>query len=244
MKKITKEELDVILTEHKKYLRGEGGSRANLCRASLSGADLSYADLSGASLSGADLSYADLRDANLRDADLIGADLRGADLRDVNLRDANLRGTDLRGADLRDADLRGADLCRVNLGDADLCGANLSGVSLRGANLTLVKGDYFDVLSTAIPELLRLKKAIVSGEIDGSTYGGPCACLCGTLEKTQDENIKKLVFDRRNSDRPIERFFLAINRGDTPRTSQFSALALEWLNEFIETTKPHVKEKL
>ena len=74
-----------ILSEHLKWLKGEGGERAdlrraNLSEADLSGADLRWANLSEADLSGADLSGADLRWANLSEADLSGADLSGADL--------------------------------------------------------------------------------------------------------------------------------------------------------------------
>lgn len=70
------EELNIILEEHKKWLRGD--------------ADGICTNLSGADLSGADLSYADLRYANLYDADLSGADLLRADLSDANLGYANL----------------------------------------------------------------------------------------------------------------------------------------------------------
>ena len=64
------DELKVILAEHTKWIRGEGGaradlSRANLFRATLSGANLSGANLSWANLSGSDLSRANLSEANL-----------------------------------------------------------------------------------------------------------------------------------------------------------------------------------
>ena len=84
---MTQEELNAILENHKKWLEGNGGERANL---------------KGANLRGANLCGANLCDANLRDADL-----RDADLRDADLRDADLRYADLYGADLCDADLRG-----------------------------------------------------------------------------------------------------------------------------------------
>ena len=61
MKKITKDELNNILKDHKNWLSGAyGGIRADLSGANLSGADLSGADLSGANLIGADLRRADL----------------------------------------------------------------------------------------------------------------------------------------------------------------------------------------
>ena len=92
--------LEKILEEHKKWLSGDGGIRANLI-----GADLREADLIGA-----DLIRAGLRGADLTEADLRGADLRGADLSGAYLRGADLSGADLTRADLREADLRGADL--------------------------------------------------------------------------------------------------------------------------------------
>ena len=83
MKKITADELKIILANHKKWLSGYEGARADL--------------------RGADLRGADLRGADLRDADLTGAVLTGAVLTDAVLTDAVLR-----GAVLRDADLTGA----------------------------------------------------------------------------------------------------------------------------------------
>ena len=62
---MTKEELQIVLDNHKKWLKGEeGGERANLRYADLRCADLRGADLSGANLSGANLSGADLHYAN------------------------------------------------------------------------------------------------------------------------------------------------------------------------------------
>ena len=52
-----------ILSEHLKWLKGEGGERADLSGANLRWADLSVADLSEANLSGADLSEANLSGA-------------------------------------------------------------------------------------------------------------------------------------------------------------------------------------
>ncbi|BCJ86498.1 pentapeptide repeat-containing protein [Effusibacillus dendaii] len=99
--KLTQEQLNEILEEHRKWwYYEEGGERANLRRA-----DLCVANLHGADLRVAYMRGADLRGANLHGAKLCGADLYGADL----------RGADLRGADLRGADLRGADLSNANV---------------------------------------------------------------------------------------------------------------------------------
>ena len=116
-----------ILDEHKKWILGEGGARADLRRADLSGAYLSRADLSGAYLSGAYLSGAYLSGAYLSGADLSGANLSGADLSGAYLSGADLSGAYLRGADLSGAYLSGADLSGAYLSGADLSGADLSG---------------------------------------------------------------------------------------------------------------------
>ena len=111
-----KDRLRAILESHGKWLRGEGGKRA----------DLSMANLYGADLCGADLRKADLREANLYGADLCRADLSMADLSMAPLCGANLRETNLRWANLCGADLCGADLYRADLRKADLEGAILS----------------------------------------------------------------------------------------------------------------------
>lgn len=118
-------------------------------------------------------------------------------------------GADLRGADLRGAYLRGADL--------------------KGADLEPIKNDMFLVLLQAVPEIPMVEKAIIEGKIDGSTYKGKCACLCGTIEKSPRFNE---ACDMRDENRPIERFFAAISEGDTPGNNHFSKLAYGWIQEF------------
>ena len=67
--KITQKKLQGILDNHKSWLMGDEGKRANL-----QDADLQYANLRGANL----------QDANLQDANLRGAHLRGANLQGAN----------------------------------------------------------------------------------------------------------------------------------------------------------------
>ena len=100
-----REQLDLILEKHKKWLEGDGGERADLIYADLSYADLSDAKLSDANLRSADLSYANLRFADLSCANLSGADLSGADLKHANLSGANLSDADLSYANLSDTKL-------------------------------------------------------------------------------------------------------------------------------------------
>ena len=84
LRRITKDELDIILRKHTLWLLDDPeGERAdlrgaNLWRADLRGANLQEADLRGANLRGANLWRANLQGANLQEADLRGANLQGA----------------------------------------------------------------------------------------------------------------------------------------------------------------------
>ena len=74
MKKLTQEQINKILEEHKHWINED-------CEGwEITKADFSYCDLSGANLRGADLRYADLRYANLSDADLSNANLGNTNL--------------------------------------------------------------------------------------------------------------------------------------------------------------------
>ena len=68
--------LNKILNEHKLWLNGMDGKRADLREADLRGVDLREADLRGANLREADLYGADLRGADLYGADLYGVDVK------------------------------------------------------------------------------------------------------------------------------------------------------------------------
>ena len=82
---ITPAKLNHILADHAKWLRGEGGTRANLSGANLSGANLSEANLSEANLSWTNLSWTNLSGANLSEANLSEANLYGANLSEATL---------------------------------------------------------------------------------------------------------------------------------------------------------------
>ena len=131
---MSKKELTKIIKEHKKWVMGDGGQRANLQHANLQGADLRGAYLRGAYLQHANLQHANLQGADLQGANLRGAYLWGADLQHADLQHANLQHANLRGAYLRGAYLQGADLQGANLRGADLQGANLQNTILEGIN--------------------------------------------------------------------------------------------------------------
>jgi hypothetical protein len=195
-------------------------------RHALEAATQAKADLSDADLSGAVLRDAVLRGANLSDANLSGANLSGAVLSGAVLSDADLSDANLSGAVLRDANLSGAVLSGAVLSGAVLSGAVLSD-AFKG-----VRGDFFDVLIRARAEIPGLRAALVGGLVDGSTYEGDCACLVGTIGNVRGVNYRDLGIAP-DSSRPIERFFMGIRRGDTPQDNPLSALAVEWLDEFV-----------
>ena len=139
MRKITQEELNKIIEQHKHWLNedceGWEGMKANLTEADLTGANLTRANLTGADLTGANLYGADLTEADLTVANLTRANLTGANLYGADLTRANLTEADLTGANLTRANLTGANLTRANLTGADLTVANLTRANLTGANL-------------------------------------------------------------------------------------------------------------
>ena len=159
-----------------------------------------------------------------------------ANLSDANLSDANLSGAYLSRANLSDAYLSGANLSRADLSGANLSGANLSGAdlsdaNLSGADLRPIRADFYDVLAWAPAEVPALIDALKNGRVDGSTYEGACACLVGTIANVRGIDYSSLEHD---AGRPIERFFAAIRKGDTPDTNQFSAVALDWAQSWLD----------
>ena len=99
--------LNQILEQHKFWIDGRGGKRANL------------------------------EGANLKDANLYGANLYGADLRDANLEGAHLRDAYFYRANLTGANLTGAILnCSNGLPDVSWiitgCLVNLSNIRIFG----------------------------------------------------------------------------------------------------------------
>lgn len=173
-RKITKEELNKILDNHRHWLyrdvEGWEAMKATLC-----GIDLSYMNLFGVDLSNAHFSGVDLTRANLRNANLSGAYLSDVDLSQANLCDAklyntcfsnvwmskaDLRNAQLQGANLSNAKLHGANLSNANLYGADLLNADISNVSLYCADLSNAKNiPYIPMTCPEEGEFIGYKKA-------------------------------------------------------------------------------------
>jgi len=229
-------------------LSGSDLSGSDLRDSDLSGSNLSFSNLSGSNLRDSDLSFSNLSGSNLRDSDLSGSDLSGSNLSFSNLSGSNLRdsnlsfsnlsfsdlsGSNLSGSNLRDSNLSFSNLSGSDLSGSDLSGSNLSFSNLSGSNLTPIRDDLWAVLSAAPREVKALRSALIAGFVDGSTYSGECSCLVGTIAAARKVSIDNLGNLKPNSQRPIERLFMSIKKGDTPETNLISRIVLDWVDEWL-----------
>jgi uncharacterized protein YjbI with pentapeptide repeats len=243
-------------------LQGAKLQYAKLQGAKLQGAKLQYAKLQGAKLQGAELQYAELQYAKLQGAELQyaelqGAELQGAKLQGAKLQYAKLQGAKLQGAELQYAELQGAELQGAELQYAELQGAELQGAKLQYAKLQgaepsdplyPIKLDFWAVLDQAPAEVGGLRRALVEGRVDGSTYRGACACLVGTIA-----NVRGVTVDSDelgvpcDAGRPAEVWFVPIREGDLGVDDPSKAadgegawrasIALGWINEWMESRR-------
>ncbi|EFQ6813643.1 pentapeptide repeat-containing protein [Listeria monocytogenes] len=175
------EELDIILENHGKWLRNEGGERADLSNADLKNTNLRFANLRLADLRGAYLSYANFR----------GVDLRFADLKNTNLRFANLSYANLRFADLSYANLSNADLSNVNLSNANFRGVDLSDANLNWVNWQHVEG--LTVICVQVDTTRKNNQIAYIKELDiwiTGCFQGTLDELKASVEQTHGDNEK------------------------------------------------------
>ncbi len=162
MTKLTRDQVEQIVTEARQKGEKPALSRADLREVDLSGMDLHEADLRWAYLLKADLSRTNCQKANLIGADLSEVNFRGAQLNEANLIGAGLNGANFRGANLVRADLSGADLLGVNFSGANLQRAFLNRAKLFEANLrraNLIGAN----LSEAFLSMTNLREADLNG---------------------------------------------------------------------------------
>ena len=125
------------------------------------------------------------------------------------------------------ADLSYANLSYANLSSADLRYADLSYADLRSA-----KEDFYSILDVVKTEVNGLFMSLLDGKVNGSTYEGECACLVGTIANVKGVNYKDIPLLKPNLERPAERLFLAIERGDTPDSNPISEIVRQWIVEY------------
>jgi hypothetical protein len=75
---MTKGEIAAVLAEHARWLRGEGGERADMRGADMQGADIQGADIQGANMQGADMRGANMRGAKIGNGQTVIGILRRA----------------------------------------------------------------------------------------------------------------------------------------------------------------------
>lgn len=119
------ETIDKKIEDHRKWIFGEGGERAQFLDANLRGKDFRNRFLNRARFWRSKLNYANFNGACLSCADFGGADLRNASFTGASLLTVNFTGADLRGANFRGADLSQADFTGARLDHADLRGARI-----------------------------------------------------------------------------------------------------------------------
>ena len=125
------------------------------------------------------------------------------------------------------------DLSSANLRSANLRSANLSSADLSLEQQIFIRDDIWAVLSCAPSEVEGLRQALIDGNIDGSHYTGKCVCLVGTIANVRGCSYEKLGALKPDSGRASERFFMGINKGDTPETNKISKQALIWIDEWL-----------
>ena len=80
--------------------------------------------------------------------------------------------------------------------------------------------------------------ALREGRVDGSQYEGPCACLVGTLANVRGVPYTAIPGLEPDGNRPSERWYMGIRKGDTPETNPVAALSLAWAEEWLRLTAP------
>ena len=167
-------------------------------------------------------------------ADLTRANLADADLTRANLTRANLTVANLTRADLTYANLTVANLTRANLTRADLTYANLTVANLTRADLLRFKNDFWRVLLFAKNEIPALRQALIDGKINGSAYEGECACLKGTIANAMHCDYNAMPGLVADISEPSEQWFLQIQIGMKPETSNVVKITVSWIDEFVE----------
>ncbi|HTB85987.1 MAG TPA: pentapeptide repeat-containing protein [Candidatus Sulfotelmatobacter sp.] len=96
------------------------------------------------------------------------------------------------------------------------------------------RDDLWSILLTVPDEVKFLRKALVDGKVNGSTYTGECACLVGTIANGRKCQIENLGILKPNASRMAERYFLQIRPGGIPEKNPFAKKAVEWIDQFVE----------
>ncbi len=113
-------------------------------------------------------------------------------------------------------------------------GGHMVGERGRGARAKFIAAaPQWAVLSSAPHEAQAVLDALRAGRVDGSTYRGECACLVGTIANARHCDVDAFGKLTPDSTRLAETWFLQIRPGNTPKDHQPTALAAQWVAEWI-----------
>ena len=96
------------------------------------------------------------------------------------------------------------------------------------------KIDFFGRMLILKNEVKYLKEKLISGEIDGTSYDGYCACFIGTCANNKKIKYNEITGIKLDAYSPTEIWFFQIKKGDNPENSKFAKLTLDWIEEFEE----------
>ncbi len=210
------EELNRILEEHEKWLRGEAGGK--------------QADLSSISLQGADLSGHNLERIKLNSADLYGANFKGA----------NLQGAELLAADLTNADLTNANLEKAGLAYATVQGANFKGANLQSTSLleTIGLEEAQGISQDKLKEEIAvLKDKLEQRELDNfySDSWEQSAQIRSDIETLQSKLENLTEFEKRQT---VERIFIDMD-GTLAEFHPVDTMEILYEKGYFEELPPH-----
>jgi uncharacterized protein YjbI with pentapeptide repeats/nucleoside phosphorylase len=165
-KRITQEELNDAVAEHRSWLRSLR-KKPDKRRA-----HFYHADLSGLDLAGADLRHAIIRWSTLRAAKADGVDLRHADLEGCDLTDASLTHAQLTSSELGHCHMQRANLAHANLRRADLRGADLSGADVSSCDMKYALLRKSTLLNTNFSFSDLSKANLRHSDVTGADFSG------------------------------------------------------------------------
>ena len=152
-----------------------------------------------------------IRSGIFTDCNFSGCDFTYSGLYAATFSNCNFSNCDFTNSDLHEADFHHCDFSNSSFTDCSLPGTLFDNCNLQDANLTPIRDDVWAVLDMSPREVPALRTALLEGRLDGSAYPG----------------LKP------DANRPAERFFSGITKGNTPNTNAISAIALGWVDEWI-----------
>lgn len=223
---------------HSKDLRGVNFSDMDLTGSCFAHSKIDNAVCDRARFDSADLQNLASSNTSYKQAAFICANLRDAIMQNCDFTDArilrsNCVGLGLEGSDMRGASLDGSILTNAKIACTLLVGTYLGSIDLRSCDLSPIRDDFFGLLAGAPAMAPMLAKFLRSGSVrayqltETDRYGMLAKYMMGNPVSDTSRNFRQDPF------RPVELFACGIADGDTPAENQFSAILVEWIEEWL-----------